>query len=137
MNSSWEPIIVKTHRGQKSAFASIGNGKIGFSQYACNLMNNPFQYNFVRVGKKHTGNEILIGFEFIKNDVGTGTYVLSRKRHKNKKTGRTAEIGGFEITNSTLAKALFGDDAMGKTKRYRVTLDNYNDKMLIIHVPKQ
>ncbi|MBR0542140.1 MAG: hypothetical protein IJK26_08055 [Clostridia bacterium] len=132
MNSTWTPIIVKAQRGKKSAFASIGNGKISFSQFACNLMKNPFQYHYVKVYAKDATNELLIGFEFIKDDAGESSYTLSRKRQKNK-NGKLVYTGGFDITNKTLACELFGNSALGKTKTYDVTCEGEN--MLIIHLP--
>ncbi len=132
MDNSWTPIIVKTQRGRKSAFASVGNGRIRFSQYACELLDNPYQYNYVKVGIKNSGNEMLIGFEFVKYDEGDCTYTLCRRSQKDKR-GRKIKTGGFEITHKRLTVDLFGSSAMEKCKNYDVTAECNN--MLLIHVP--
>ncbi len=132
MNNTWEPVIIKTHRGKKSAFASVGQGRIRFSQFACDLIYNYHQYNYAKVGRKQTEKELLYCFEFIKDDEGEGSYTLSRRRQKNGK-GKTVETGGCEISNKALVVNLFGQSALGKTKPYDVTIEG--DNMLIVHVP--
>jgi len=97
------------------------------SAAACELLENYQQYKYVHLidGKKNGSK--CVGVQFLKEDeFDSFSFKITQKKQSGKK------INGIDIINKAALGELFGPSAESSVIRYKVNLDDEDNRTLII-----
>lgn len=131
--SHWKVFEISEEQyGKGIPYVSIGHNRLCFNKAACDLINvrnNGYKFAQFLVTED---NKNLIGVRFWKAEYETkiaNSIPLMQKESKGK------PIGGVDIANSNLLKAIFGPIVTNEnTTRFRVRREEILDHTLVIDV---